>query len=151
MTVTTDPDKLNFNGNDPIDKIVYEGTVTGHNSGPSGSSYVGSDNITVVTAQNPYGKRTLCNYKWSIDGTNYNNPQTVLYYSFTVDASFFGGPVSDPIPGTKAGVAVGVGAQTITFQLFNGWHGNVTYTAGDDSYTSNPLDFTVKYTLFEVE
>lgn len=145
-----DVDKLNFLGTELIDKVVYDNVKSARNSGPSGSSYSSSDNITVVTADNPYGKKCLLNYRWSIDGVNFNSPETILEYSFTVDATALGGPVSQPITGYKAAVAVGCSANTIYFQLFNGWHGNVVYTAGADQYTAFPLDFTVEYALKEI-
>lgn len=147
-------DKLNFLGTDPIDKVVVSDALPIRRTvaGPSGHFYTGSDNIQVITADNPYKKKVLCDYKWSVDnGATFNSPETILKYSFTVDATALGGPVSDPITGFKAAVDVGVDANSVYFQLFNGWHGNVTYTLGDDVFSSFPQDFLVEYVLFEVE
>lgn len=142
--------KLNFLGTEPIDKVVFDDKITSRNTGPSGAFYNTSDNIQVVTVDNPYDKKCLVNYRWSIDGVNFNSPETILEYSFTVDARALGGPISDPITGYKAAVAVGVSASSVIFQIFNGYHGDVTYTFGNDVYAAFPLDFTVEYALKEV-
>lgn len=151
--MTVDPDILNFFGAIPIDQVVitdeYRATVLG----PSGPTYYNSDNIDTIILDNPYGKKAFVEYRWSIDdGVTFNSPETLIEYDFIIDASALGGPAaSPPIPGTKAGVAMGVSANEILIQFINGYHGKVTYTAGDDSYTGIDLDFIVQYAIYEVE
>lgn len=154
--MTYDPDILQLISEDEIDKVVDSGTVVISNAGPTGSSYATADRIVETSVANIYGKKCLVRFKWSIDGSNYNSPQTVLGYSFTVDATAWGGPVSDPLPGVIGAVAVGVSASSVKFRTLNGHHGNVTYTGtamspGPDSYTPVSHDFTFKYVLLEID
>lgn len=149
------PDILQFVSEDEIDKVVATGTISVVNSGPSGTSYSGSDRIVDGTRTNTYGKKCLVRYRWKIDSGDFNSPDTQLLGSFTVDATAWGGPVSDPLPKTNAATAVGCSATDIVFRTLNGDHGNVTYTGtamspGPDSFSGTSHTFTFEYALVEI-
>lgn len=151
-----DPDILQFISADEIDKVVATGSIVIANSGPSGTSYATSDRVVESTVPNTYGKKCLVRYRWSIDGVNFNSPQTIMGYDFTIDATAWGGPVSDPQPGVIAATAIGCNASVVKFRTLNGHHGNVTYTGtamspGPDSFSGVPHDFTFQYALLEIE
>lgn len=146
-----DYDKVLFSTLYPIDKVLETGDLTHTVAAPSAAFYNNSDRLEGVTITNPTGKDCLVRYVWSIDNINFNSSDTVLQYSFSIDASALGGPASSPgQPGTKAVCAVGVKAADIQFLFLNGYHGNVTYTFGNDVFTGFPLTFFVKYALFEI-
>lgn len=149
-------DLLEFVSSAEIDKVVDQGDITIVNSGPSGTSYAGSDRIVQTSTVNRYGKPCLVRFRWSIDGNPFNSPETMLSYSFTVDATAWGGPVSDPLPGVLAACAVGVNSSGVLFRTINGHHGNVTYTGtamspGPDSFTGISHTFRIQYVLLELD
>lgn len=144
-------DLLQFIGKELADKVVGQGSLSIVTSGPSGPLYNTSDQIVQREVANPYGKLCFLRYRWNIDNTEWNAPEYEERYAFTVDASIFGGPVSDPIPGIVGAVAGGVSADNILFEVINGHHGNVTYTLGDDLYTPVPHTFNIEWVLFTLE
>lgn len=151
-----DPNILQFVSDDEIDKVVHTGTIVIANSGPFGSSYATSDRIVETTVPNPYKKKCLIRYRWSIDGVNFNSPETILSYGFTIDATAWGGPVSDPNPGVIGATALYASNEDIGFRTLNGHHGNVTYTGtamspGPDSFSPIAHDFTIQYALLEID
>ncbi len=149
------PDILQFISEDEIDKVIAVGTRTITNSGPSGTSYAGSDRIVETPITNPTGKKCLIRYRWKLDNGNFNSPDTKLLGAFTVDATAWGGPVSDPQPKMVAATAMGCSASSIIFRTLNGDHSNVTYTGtamspGPDSFSGTSHDFTFEYALVEI-
>jgi len=148
--------KLQFVSLDAIDKVVASGTEVITNNGPSGSSYATSDSIVERTIANPYGKRCLVRFRWKTEDSDFTSPQSIVEYAYTVDATAWGGPVSDPIPGTKAAVSIGISATEIKIRTINGHHSNVAYSGtamspGPDIYSAIAHVFTVEYALFEVD
>lgn len=148
-------DVLQFISEDEIDKVLATGTIQIFNGGPSGTSYAGSDNITQQTVTNTTGKKCLIRYRWKIDNENFNSPDTQLLGAFTVDATAWGGPVSDPLPKTVAATAMACTRTLIVFRTLNSDHSNVTYTGtamspGPDSFTGSPHTFTFEYALVEI-
>lgn len=154
--MTIDRNKLQYLSIDANDKVVYENSITISNSGPSGSNYSTSDKIVSQSIANPYGKKCMVRFKWKLDNDDYNSQDTVLEYSFAIDATAWGGPILPADPGCKGAVSVGISDTEITFRTNNGHHGTVTYTGtamtpGPDSYTAVPHDFTIEYALYEVD
>lgn len=154
--MTYDPDILQFISEDEIDKIVAVGNITIANGGPSGTSYATSGRIVESVRTNTYGKKCLVRFRWTVNYIDFNSPDAVLGYTFTIDATAWGGPVSDPQPGVQAAVAVGCSNGQIKFRTYNGLHGNVTYTGtamspGPDSFAGVPLDFYIEYVILEVD
>lgn len=151
-----DVDLLQFVSEDEIDKVVATGSITISNSGPSGTNYATSGRIVENSVPNPYGKKCMVRFRWTNNYIDYNSPDTIIQYAFTVDATAWGGPVSDPIPGVQGAVAAGCSASAIKFRTYNGLHGNVAYTGtamspGPDSFSGVPLDFHIEYVLLEVD
>lgn len=146
-----DRDTLQFYSGDPIDKIVYQNTRQVYNAGPSGPSYGNSDSIVTETIVNPYGKRCMARFRWRVDAEDWQSQDTVLEYSFSIDATALGGPILPADPGCKGAVAMGVSDGNIFFRTNNGHHGNVVYTAGPDVYTPIPHTYTFEYALYEVD
>lgn len=145
--MSVDISKLQFSSTDAIDKIVLQDTITIVNSGAT-SDYAAAK-ITTNTIANPYGRKVMCRYSWSIDGGGYNSADTRMSFSYTITTTP-PGITSTPIPGLKAAVSVGVNDSTITFLTANGEHGNVADNAGVITYTPISHTFTIKYALFEV-
>lgn len=151
-----DYDLLEFVSSAEIDKIVDQGDISIVNSGPFGTSYAGSDRIVQIDTPNHYGKPCLVRFRWSIDGNPFNSPETMLSYAFTVDATAWGGPVSDPLPGVVAACAVGVNAGGVLFRTVNGHHTNVAYTGtamspGPDNFSPISHTFRIQYVLLELD
>lgn len=144
--MTVDRSKLQFYSGDPIDKVVATRTVTYTNDGAT-TQAPQTAKIQTDTIDNPYGKKCFARFKWSVDGTNFNSPTTVLSYTYT--STNPGG--STIITGQKAAVSVGVSDSTIYFVTGNGWHGDVSDDGTTYTYTPTSQTFTIKYALFEVE
>jgi len=141
--------KLQFSSNDPLDKIVEEGTVVIVNSGIT-SDYAAA-RIVTETKANTYGSKLYARFVWKIDSGDYNSQDTRFRYSYTITTTP-PGVTSSPYPGLKAAVAIAVSNSLITFQTANGDHGNVVSNDGGITYIYTPTThtFTVKYALFEV-
>lgn len=146
-----DYDKILFSSQYPIDKVVATGEFTVHTPAPSGAFYYNSGVLQTDTIANPYGKKCYVRYVWSTNFVDYAPPESIIEYGFNIDASGVGGPATNPINGVKSATAMGVSDSTISFMSYNGLHGNVTYTFGNDIFTGVALDFHYKYALFEVE
>lgn len=151
--MSVDRSKLIFYSGDPIDKIVGDidpDIVQVTNSGATSNDPFAAK-IVESTISNPYGKKCLVRFKWSIDDSNFDSPKTHLYYLWTL--SFTGG--SEQLGGLKGAVSVGVSDSTITFRTANGDHGDasVTSTVSGNVYTYTPTSHTfyIQYVLFEVD
>lgn len=150
----TQPDrnKLNFFTGDPVDKIVYEGTETITNSGAT-SQAPQSSLIVERRIANPYGKKVLCRFVYSVDGgVSFNGQDAHLAYTYTITLipPSPGAGIVVTLGGLKAAVSVAVSATEIIIRTANGWHGNVTDNGTVYTYTPTSQDFIVKYALFEV-
>lgn len=134
------------------DKVVHTGSVEITNPGGSGSNDDQIANITTASTSNPYGKKCLVRYRWSIDGTNYNYALAHLYFSYTINFSFVP-TTSPPIVGLRAAVSVGTSDSTIYFRTANGYHGNATQAGVSDpvTYTPTSQTFYIDYVLYEEE
>lgn len=145
-----DYDKVLFSTNWPIDKIVHTDTYNFTVNNPGGSSYTAAHITAFSSVVNPYGKQALVRFVWSIDGTNFYSPETQFGYTYNINASALGGPSTHTAADVKAAAAMGVSSSLIQFSGFNGYHSDVVYTAGADSYTPFNLTFYFKYALFEL-
>lgn len=146
-----DYDKVLFSTQWPIDKVVATGTHSLALAAPAAAFYNNSDVLTIDNAVNPYGKVCLLRFAWSTDNVNFYPPETIVEYSFIIDAHLIGGPASTPINGIRAAAAMGADAGFLYFAGFNGYHGTVTYTAGNDSFTGFAQTIYYKWALFEIE
>lgn len=140
-----DTTKLDFFSGNPVDKIVAQGLTTLVNDGVT-SNAPQSSKIVSATLPNPYGKKVLCRFVWSIDGTNYNSGESHLIYTYTITSG--GGTTT--LGGLQGAVSVGVSSSTITVRTANGYHGNVSDNGTTYSYSCNPQTFSIKYALYEV-
>jgi len=146
-----DRNKLNFFTGDPVDKIVHEGTITIVNDGAT-SQQPQTAKIVEERIANPYGKKTLCRFVFSVDGgASYNGQDAHLAYTFTITGIPPAPAFSTTLGGLRAGVSIGVSASEIIFRTANGFHGNVTDNGTVYAYTPTNLDFIIKYALFEVD
>lgn len=151
--MTPDRNKLNFFTGDPVDKIVAEGTVTISNDGAT-SQAPQTAKIVESRIANPYGKKALCRFVYSVDGgVSFNGQDAHLAYTFTITVipPSPGAGFSTTLGGLKAGVSIGVTASEIIFRTANGFHGNVTDNGTVYAYTPTNLDFIIKYALFELD
>lgn len=137
--------KLDFLSADPIDKIVATGSVTVTNDGATNQAPQ-TAKIVENSITNPYGKAVFCRYIWSVDGVNFNSPESHLVYTYTDTTP--GG--SSTLAGLQAAVSVGVSSTSIIFRTANGYHGNVSDNGTTYTYTPNSQTFTIKYALYEV-
>jgi hypothetical protein len=147
---------LEFLSSNEIDKVVQQGDISIVNGGPTGTSYAVSDRIVETSVANNYKKKCLVRFRWSVDGDDFNSSDSVLEYAFVVDTTAWGGPVSDPMPGTLGAVAVGVSADNILFRVLNGHHSNVAYTGsamspGPDSFVGYSHTYRIQYAVLELE
>lgn len=145
--------KLNFFTGDPVDKIVYEGTVTITNDGATSQSPQ-TAKIVESRIANPYGKKALCRFVYSVDGgVSFNGQDAHLAYTFTITVipPSPGAGFSTTLGGLRAAASIGVSASEIIFRTANGYHGNVTDNGTVYAYTPTSQDFIIKYALFEVE
>lgn len=152
--MTYDVNKLNFSSEDPIDKIVAQGTITVVNDGNTTTTGTNtqyqSAKIVTSTIANTYGRAAFARYKWSVDGTNYNTGTAHLLFSFTRTITSI--PVtSSPMRGLKAAVSVGCSNSTVYFRTANGFHNNVSVVnpADVNGYTPTSQTFTIIYALYE--
>jgi hypothetical protein len=146
-----DRNKLNFFTGDPVDKIVYEGTITITNDGATAQSPQ-TAKIVESRIANPYGKKTLCRFVYSVDGgASFNGQDAHLAYTFTITGVPPAPAFSTTLGGLRAAVSIGVTASEIIFRTANGYHGNVTDNGTVYTYTPNSQDFIIKYALFEVD
>lgn len=146
-----DYDKILFSTQYPIDKVVQSDTVSFFVPFTTTAFYNNSGTMQTDRAVNNYGKPCLIRFAWSVDGVNYTNPETVLEYSFNIDAHIIGGPSSNLVNGVAAAASMSCDATGVQFYSYNGSHGNVTYTAGNDSYSGINHTFYFKYALFELD
>lgn len=146
-----DYDKILFSTQYPIDKVVHSDTKSFSVPFTKTAFYNNSGTLQIDSIANPYGKKALIRYAFSFDGVNYMNPETIYEYAFNIDASALGGPSSNLVNGVVGATSMACDATNIYFASYNGNHGNVTYTFGDDSYTGINMTFYFKYALFEVE
>lgn len=145
--------KLNFFTGDPVDKIVAEGTITITNDGAT-SQAPQTAKIVEQRIANPYGKKALCRFVYSVDGgASFNGQDAHLAYTFTITLvpPSPGAGIVVTLGGLKAGVSIGVTASEIIFRTANGLHGNVTDNGTVYTYTPTSQDFIIKYALFEVD
>lgn len=148
--MSTDYDKVLFSTEWPIDKVVATGDYSFVVNNPGGSLYTDAHTTAYSSATNPYRKPVLVRFVWSIDGANYYSPETQFGYMFNIDASALGGPSNHTDATVKAAAAMGVSDSLIKFAAYNGYHSDVVYTFGDDSYTPFNLTFYYKYAVFEL-
>lgn len=151
-----DVSKLQFLSADEIDKVVAVGSFSIFNGGPSGTSYAGSDSLVQNAIPNPYKKKCMVRYRWKMDSGDWNSMDTIMEYAFRVNATAWGGPISDPIPGTLGAVAIGTNDNQIRFVTVNGHHSDVAYTGtamspGPDSFVGYSHTFYFEYALMEID
>lgn len=143
-----DIDKLAFLSHHPIDKIVETGTYEVTNDGDTtGAQTPQKAKIVTDSINNPYSKKVFVRFVWSVDGTNFNAPDSHLIYSFTITNP---APATVTLSGLQAAVAVGISSDTIKFITANGYHGDVDDDGVTYTYTPISQTFTFKYALFEV-
>jgi hypothetical protein len=148
-----DRNKLNFFTGDPIDKIVAEGTISITNDGAT-SNAPQSSKIVEQRIPNPYGKKALCRFVYSVDGgASYNGQDAHLAYTYTITVipPSPGAGFSTTLGGLRAAVSIAVSDSEIIIRTANGYHGNVTDNGSVYGYTPNSQVFDIKYALFEVE
>jgi hypothetical protein len=149
--MSADRNKLNFFTSDPVDKIVAEGTITVTNDGVTSNSPQTSK-IVETRIANPYGKKVLCRFVYSVDGgTSFNGQDAHLAYTFTITTVPPAPAFTTTLGGLKGAVSVGVSDSEIVFRTANGSHGNVTFNGTTYTYTPTSQSFIIKYVLFEVE
>lgn len=146
-----DYDKILFSTQYPIDKVVHTGSGSYTVPFTVTPFYNNSGTLQTDSISNPYGKKAFIRFAWSIDGVNYNAPETKLEYEFNINATAIGGPATNTTNGIAVAAAMGCDASNIYFISYNCHHGNVVYTAGDDAYSGSSHTFYYKYALFEVE
>lgn len=87
--MSLDPTKAQFTTTLAVDKIpVYSTKTDGQGFGGNASMSVGvvqgNANVTttiyIATLVNPYGKRCLVTFSWSLDGVNYYPQNIPIYY-----------------------------------------------------------------------
>jgi hypothetical protein len=157
MAELTDINLLSLITKYSIDKIVSTGTIVVVNDGNTTASGSGDGDqlarIVNSTISNPYGKKALCRFVWSIDGVNFNAGDSHLIYSYTT--TFTDIPItSPPLKSLAAAVAIGVSEGEIIFSTANGSHGDVSRLSSSpitSGYTPTPRTFTIKYALFSLE
>lgn len=144
-----DRTKINYYSGDAIDEIVYQDTITIVNDGITTSSQ--SAKIVTQNITNPYGKKAMVRFVYTVDGTNYNGEEAHLAYTYTITISSI--PITQLMGGLRAAVSVGVSDTEIKFRTANGYHGNSTRVLPGDpeNYTPISQTFTIKYAIFEVE
>jgi hypothetical protein len=145
-----DYDKILFSTKWPIDKVVATGNHSFVVNNPGGSSYTSAHITAFDSISNPYGKRALVRFVWSIDGVNYYSPETRFGFTFNINATATGGSSTNTLADVKAAAAMGVSDSSIKFCGYNGFHSDVVYTLGADSYTPYSLTFYFKYAVFEL-
>lgn len=146
--MTLDRNKAYFFTGDPVDMVVNEGSISIANDGATGSSPQ-TAKIVETRIANPYGKKAMCRFRYSVDGgASYNGQDAHVVYTYTY--TYTPAPFTQTLGGLKAAVSVGVSASEIIFRTANGWHGNVTDNGVTISYTPNALTFLIDYSIFEV-
>lgn len=134
--MAVDVTKLNFYSGNPIDKVVYEGSVTIVNDGAT--SFPEEAKIVTSTQTNPYGKAVLARARWSVDGgSSWQNLNSRLLYGFT--------NAGTTQWGLKAAISIGCSSSQVHFRTANGYHGDVVAGA----YTPTSQTFLIEYALFE--
>jgi hypothetical protein len=147
---SVDRDKLYFYSNDPIDKVVAEGTISIVNSGVT-ALYVDA-RVVSQTISNPYGRKCFVRASWTVDGgTSYQSLESQLTYSFNYNTVAPAPVTSTPQRGLKAAISIGVSDSSILFRTANGLHGNVSDNGTTITYTPTSQTFTINYVLFERE
>lgn len=146
--MSVDRNKVNFFTGDPIDQIVYQDTISIVNDGATSSSQ--SAKIVTQNITNPYGKKALVRFVYSVDGVDFQPEDAHLVYTYTITISSI--PITQTMGGLRAAVSVGVSDTEIKFRTANGYHGNSTrVNPGDpENYTPISQTFTIKYSIFEV-
>lgn len=148
--MSADVEKVNFYSGDPIDKVVATGEIDIVNDGATSSPQ--SSKIVTDSVANPYGKKVLVRFRYSIDGgTSFNSEDAHLVYSYTITITSI--PITTTLGGLRAAVSVGVSNNTIFFRTANGYHGNATRATPPDPDVYTPISqtFKIQYALFEVE
>lgn len=148
-----DRTKINFFTGDPVDKIVYE-TPTPLSIDNDGITNNAPQSCKIVdlVIPNPYGKKALCRFVYSVDGgVSYNGQDAHLAYTYAINTIPPLPPFGTTLGGLLAAVSVGVTADSIRIRTGNGYHGNVSDNGVNYFYTANPLTFLVKLALFEVQ
>lgn len=146
-----DRNKLNFFTGDPVDKIVYQNTITITNDAATSQSPQTSK-VVEQRITNPYGKKVLCRFVYSVDGgVSYNGQDAHLAFAFTITGIPPAPAFSTVLGGLRGGVSVGVSASEIIFRVASGYHGDVTDNGTVYTYTPISQNFIIKYALFEVE
>lgn len=143
-----DRNKINFFTGDPIDQIVYQDTISIVNDGVTTNAQ--ESKIVTQNIANPYGKKALVRFVYSVDGTNFNGEDAHLVYTYSFTISSI--PITQTLGGLRAAVSVGVSDTEIKFRTANGYHTNVNkVNPGDpDNHTGISQTFTIKYSIFEV-
>lgn len=143
-----DRNKINYFSGDANDEIVYENTITIVNDGATTndpqSSKIVTQNIT-----NPYGIKAMVRFAYSVDGVNYNDAESHLFYGYTITVPAV--PITVNMGGLRAAVSVGISDTEIKFRTANGYHGNVTQVGATYTYTPISQTFYIKYAIYEVE
>ena len=143
-----DRNKVRFFTGDPVDMVQLEGSITITNDGVT-TSAPQSSKIVEQRIANPYGKKAMCRFVYSVDGgLSYNGQDAHLAYQYNY--TYTPAPFTTTLGGLLAAVSVGVTAGEIIFRTANGHHGNVTDNGVSITYTTIPHDFLIKYSIFEV-
>lgn len=145
-------DLLSFFSEYPNDKVVHTGSVSIVNDGATTNNPQSSKIVTSSTT-NPYGKKCMVRFKYSVDGTNYNSQDAHLAYAYTITTVAphpFPG-FSTTLGGLRGAVSIGVSASEIKFRTANGYHGNVTDNGTTYAYTPTSQTFTIVYALYEAD
>lgn len=145
-----DLNKLSLWTEHPIDKIVGQGSISIVNDG-STSNAPQSSKIVSQSVTNPYGKKVLVRFKWSVDNVNFHSAESILSYAYTITITSLG--ISTVLGGLMGAVSGGVSDNSIIFRTANGYHSNVTRAnpTAPDVYTPISQTFYIEYVIFEVE
>lgn len=146
-----DYDKILFSTAYPIDKVVASGSNSFNVNFTATAFYNNAGTIQQDTIANPYGKAAFIRFAWSLDNINFYAPETILEYAFNINASAVGGPAVTTVNGVEAAVCMGNDSSNIYFVSYNGHHGNVAFTFGNDSYSGINHTFYYKWAMFEVD
>lgn len=145
-------DKVRYTSFYPSDVVAVSGTTVIANPGYDCVAQNDSQGNNLVTSSiaNPYGKRCLVRYVWSIDGSNFNSAEDYLLLTFFLTVP---GPSTETLYNMKAAVEVRCDASNITFITANGDHGDATINNLGNYTAGSPIahTFTIKYALIALD
>lgn len=120
-----DRNKVEFNSDDPVDKIVHQGEVSVTNAGAqSGEGNSPSNRLVTHTISNPYGKNAFVRFKWSYDnGNNWNGQGSTMGFGYSLEGRYNGAHQGYyPAAGFRAHVSVGMTNSQMLFRTVSGYH-----------------------------